>query len=91
MALTVFVPPIQTRLQLRTVRAERRHASADPMFGIRREDVRNTTTFRVEPTALRLYGFIPVFEFGVEDNQSTLPLNNHEKVIANLTFRKAFR
>jgi len=87
---TYFLDAIATRAQLKWSAAHRLNAAADPMFGIRREDRRQSVTLTLESSAIRLAGLTPVFEFGYEKNDSTLALINYDRTIASVTFRKTY-
>ncbi len=87
---TYFSTSIASRIQLKWTRSNRRHAEADPLFGVVRDDKRNTIRLALEPASLRIAGLTPVVELGLEKNDSTLALSNYRRGIASVMLKRSY-
>lgn len=87
---TYFSQAIATRLQLKWLTSRRHNAEVDPLFGVLREDRRQSLTLGLEPASFRVAGLTPFFEFGYEKNDSTLTLSVYDRVIASMTLKRSY-
>ena len=85
-----FVAALATRVRLKWLVSNRRHAEADPFFGILRIDQQRNIVLTLEPTTLRIAGLTPVVELRYEKNASTLPLSNYDRMTASVTLKRGF-
>jgi hypothetical protein len=44
----------------------------------------------IEPGNFKIAGLTPVIELGYEKNDSTLPLNNYNRVIASMNLKRSY-
>ena len=87
---TYFVTSLDSRIQLKWLSSNRKHAEIDPVFGVLREDKRYFVKLSMEPVNFGIAGFTPVVELGYEINKSTLALSNYKRTTAGLTFRRRY-
>lgn len=85
-----FVEAVATRVTLKWLATNRRHAEADPFFGIHRVDLQQNFILTFEPTALRIAGLTPVVELRREKNTSTLPLSSYDRTVGSVILKRGF-